>query len=108
VYLSFLSDEDFEQYVKRVSGWLSYHERDKIASEYARRGLKVLDHPIEKARIEDPKTDETRARTEAARAKAREVLEREWRKQGCSKDSAGNWKVPYELIWRSLPRGEDR
>jgi hypothetical protein len=37
-----------------------------------------------------------------------EAEEEEWRKNGCFKDSSGNWVVPDELMWRSLPRGEDR
>jgi hypothetical protein len=102
MYLSVLSDEELEQYLKRVSNWLSDHKREKIAPEFDRRGLKVLD-PIEKARIE-----KARGRIEEAREKAQNVLEREWRRQGCAKDSSGNWKVPCELLWRSLPRGEDR
>ena len=47
--------------------------------------------------------------TLSTRAKdAAKAVEDEWRKQGCVKDSSGNWEVPYELIWRSLPHGEDR
>jgi len=104
MYLSVFSDEELKQYAKRVSKWLSTVERDKIASEFDSRGLNALAlgfrprpvTPIEEARIEE------------AREKARKVVEREWRKQGCAKDSLGNWNVPYGLIWRSMPRGEDR
>jgi hypothetical protein len=39
---------------------------------------------------------------------AQEERERVWRENGCVKDSKGNWTVPYDLILRSLPRGEDR
>jgi hypothetical protein len=38
----------------------------------------------------------------------RGALEEKWRQNGCVKDSSGNWTVPDHLIWRSLPRGEDR
>lgn len=34
--------------------------------------------------------------------------EEEWRRNGCYKDASGEWVVPDELMWRSLPRGEDR
>ena len=36
------------------------------------------------------------------------ATEEEWKKNGCVKDSSGEWEVPDELMWRSLPRGEDR
>ena len=103
MYLSVFSDEELEQYVKRVSKRLSDDEKDKIASEFARRGLKAL-YSLEKSRI----GEKARKDSKKAREKAREVLEQEWRKNGCVKDSSGHWKVHYELIWRSLPHGEDR
>lgn len=40
--------------------------------------------------------------------KARAAMEEQWRKNGCHKDASGEWAVPDELMWRSLPRGEDR
>jgi len=36
------------------------------------------------------------------------AVEEEWIRNGCYKDSSGNWVVPDELLWRSLPGGEDR
>lgn len=36
------------------------------------------------------------------------ATEEEWRRNGCVKDASGQWEVPDELTWRSLPRGEDR
>jgi hypothetical protein len=38
----------------------------------------------------------------------RQALEKNWLQNGSAKDSSGNWTVPEDLIWRSLPRGEDR
>jgi hypothetical protein len=45
---------------------------------------------------------------DASARKAQAAIEEEWRKNGCYKDASGNWVVPDELMWRSLPRGEDR
>lgn len=103
MYLSALSDEELQHWVKRVAKWLSNHEREKIASELERRRLKVLS-PMAKARMEKKAGEEAKK----ADDKRRLELVRQWRKQGCAKDSTGNWRVPYELIWRSLPSGEDR
>ena len=36
------------------------------------------------------------------------TIEGGWSRNGCLKDSSGQWEVPDELMWRSLPRGEDR
>jgi len=47
-------------------------------------------------------------RTETKNAIEEVHLEKEWRKNGCVKNSSGGWEVPDELMWRSLPRGEDR
>ena len=102
-YLSVFSDEELALYVKRFSKWLSVDEKDKIASELDRRRLQALD-PIERARIEEKATEEAKKASE----KAQMVVERGWRANGCVKDSSGTWVVPYELIWRSLPHGEDR
>ena len=52
MYLSIFSDKELEQYVKRVFKWLSAGEKNKIASEFDRRGLKAPDS-IERARIEE-------------------------------------------------------
>lgn len=101
MYLSIFSDEELQQWAKRVSKWLSHDEKGKIARELERRRLKGVD-PLEKAKIEE------KTRKQAKKAKEQRQKELEWRKQGCVRDSAGNWKVPYELIWRSLPCGEDR
>jgi|SRR5579864_2659002 len=103
MYLSDLSDEELQQFVKRVSEWVSKNKKDKIASELERRRSRAL-HLIEKAGIEKKAREEPKT----TRRKRRKELEREWRKQGCVKDFLGNWKIPYELTWRSLPRGEDR
>jgi hypothetical protein len=103
MYLSVFTDKELEQYVKRAFKWLSAAEKDKIASELDRRGLKAPD-PIERSRIEEKAGEEAKK----VREKTGKALEREWRKNGCFKDSSGKWRVPYELIWRSLPRGEDR
>ena len=103
MYLSVFSDKEFEQLVKRTFKWLSTGERNKIASEFDRRSLKAP-VSIERSRIEE----KARKGARKARGKTAEAMEREWRKNACFKDSSGNWEVPSELIWRSLPRGEDR
>jgi hypothetical protein len=41
-------------------------------------------------------------------AKDQAAKEEQWMRNGCYKDSSGNWVVPDELMWRSLPGGEDR
>ena len=46
--------------------------------------------------------------TEGRIKREKQEQEEEWRRNGCVKDSSGNWIIPDELIWRSLPRGEDR
>ena|ERR1039458_359813 len=56
--------------------------------------------------IEKEKARETE-KERVVKAK-QEAMEEQWRKNGCFKDSSGNWVVPDELMWRSLPRGEDR
>jgi hypothetical protein len=103
MYLSVFSDEELRQWVKRVSKWLSDDEKDKIASELERRGFKALDL-IEGARIEAKASEGTKK----AREKLQKELEQNWHMQGCVPDLSGNWEGPYELIWRSLPGGEDR
>jgi hypothetical protein len=82
---------------------MSNSENDKIDSELERRGLMALD-PIERARRREQAREDERTATE----KRQMELVTEWRKQGCIKDSAGDWVVPHELNWRSLPNGEDR
>jgi hypothetical protein len=93
MYLSIFSDEELQQWIKRVSKWLSYDEKNKINSELERRGLKTLG-PIEKPRIEEKAREEAKK----AREERQKELERDWRKQGCVKDSSGNWKVPYSTF----------
>jgi hypothetical protein len=56
--------------------------------------------------MEKEKAEETE-KEKAEKAK-REAMEEQWRRNGCFKDSSGNWVVPDELLWRSLPGGEDR
>ena len=46
MYLRAFGDEELRQWVERVSTWLSDDEKDKIASEFERTGLKALG-PIE-------------------------------------------------------------
>lgn len=87
MYLRNLSDEELVQYATRVSEWLSKDEKAELAAEFERRRPRILKR-IKEAR--------------------REALEESWRQNGCVKDSSGNWTVPEDLIWRSLPRGEDR
>jgi hypothetical protein len=53
-------------------------------------------------------TESERCALEQVKRSRRDALEEQWRQNGCVKDSSGNWTVPYHLIWRSLPRGEDR
>lgn len=84
MYLRNLSDEELVQY---ASEWLSEDEKAELAAEFKRRLPGTLER-IKEAR--------------------REALEKSWRENGCVKDSSGNWTVPDDLIWRSLPRGEDR
>ncbi len=57
--------------------------------------------PMEKEKIEETEKE----RAEKAK---QEAMEAQWRENGCFKDSSGNWVVPDELMWRSLPSGEDR
>ena len=56
----------------------------------------------------DRQCHETRQARTHSSAAARRSLEKEWKKNGCIKLWSGKWIVPYELIWRSLPHGEDR
>jgi hypothetical protein len=55
----------------------------------------------------DPSRREQTVQDASAR-KAQAAIEKEWRTNGCYKDASGEWVVPDELMWRSLPRGEDR
>ena len=80
-----LSVEELVRYAS--SKKLSKDKKAEIAAEFERRFPGALER-IREAR--------------------RESLEEQWRQNGCVKDSSGNWKIPYELIWRSLPSGEDR
>ncbi len=43
-----------------------------------------------------------------AKEERQKMCEKQWLENGCVKDPAGNWTVPDELMWRSLPHGEDR
>jgi hypothetical protein len=72
---------------------------------------------MEKAKAEKTETEKAektetekaeKTETEGAEKAMREAMEEQWRKNGCFKDSSANWVVPDELMWRSLPRGEDR
>ncbi len=87
MYLRNLSDEELVRYAKEVSKWLSKDEKAELAAEFERRRPGTLER-LKEAR--------------------REALEKQWLQNGCVKDSSGNWTVPDDLIWRSLPRGEDR
>lgn len=49
-----------------------------------------------------------RASVVEAKRNSQAAKEEQWRKNGCYKDASGDWVVPDELMWRSLPRGEDR
>ena len=81
-----LGDEELVfQYASSMQ--LSKDKKAEIAAELERRFPGALER-IRKAR--------------------RESLEEQWRQNGCVKDSSGNWTIPYALIWRSLPSGEDR
>lgn len=91
MYLGMFSDEELVQYAARVSKWLSEAEKTEIATEIERRT------PGGRERL----------RKEKREAK-REALEENWRQNMCAKDASGNWTVPHELVWRSLPHGEDR
>jgi hypothetical protein len=82
-----LSDEELVQHAKQISKRLSKAEKAELAAEIERRRPGTLQR-IKEAR--------------------REALEKSWLQNGCAKDSSGNWTVPDHLIWRSLPRGEDR
>jgi hypothetical protein len=82
-----LSDEELVQHAQRISKRLSNDEKAELAEEMERRRPGTLER-IKEAR--------------------REALEKNWLQNGCVKDSSGNWTVPDHLIWRSLPRGEDR
>lgn len=85
MYLRILDDQELAQYAERISKWTSDAERAEIAGELERRRLGL---------------DKTLATIQA--------IESQWRENGCAKDSFGHWTAPYELIWRSLPHGEDR
>lgn len=87
MYLGSFSDEELVQYVERVSKWLSDAEKAEIATEIEQRTPEGL---------------------ERLRKAKRETLEEHWRQNRCAKDASTNWTVPHELIWRSLPHGEDR
>jgi hypothetical protein len=87
MYLAGLSNEELMRYAERAAGWINEHGQNRIQAEFQRRGMGSVE-PIMKA--------------------AMEALENQWRQNGCVKDASGNWTVPYDLMWRSLPRGEDR
>lgn len=87
MYLTKLSNEELMRYAARAAGWLNELGKIRIQAEFERRGMGSAE-PIMKA--------------------AMEALENLWRQNGCYQDSSGNWVVPRDLIWRSLPRGEDR
>ena len=87
MYLATFSDEELVQYAKRVSVWLSPAEKAQIATEINRR---------------------TPAGREKSRQARREALKEQWRHNGGIVDATGQWTVPFELMWRSLPAGEDR
>jgi hypothetical protein len=85
MFLRYMSDEELKQYSERVARWLSDSEKAKIASEIESR------------------TPEGQERLREARRKAAE------RRHNISPDDhSGKFTVPYELMWRSLPHGEDR
>lgn len=91
MFLRYMSDEELKQYAERVSKWLNQTEKAEIAAEFERRC------PGGAERIK-----------EARRKAQRKALGEQWRQNGCVQDPLGNWIVPDELMWRSLPRGEDR
>jgi hypothetical protein len=82
-----LSDEELVQHAKQISEGLNTDEKAELAAEIERR------RPGTPERIKEAR---------------RQALEKNWLQNGCAKDSSGNWTVPEDLIWRSLPRGEDR
>jgi adenylate kinase family enzyme len=54
------------------------------------------------------RTDTGSASAPKTKRNAQAAKEERWRKNGCYKDASGKWIVPDELMWRSLPSGEDR
>jgi hypothetical protein len=49
-----------------------------------------------------------RASAPKTKRNAQAAKEERWRQNGCYKAASGKWVVPDELMWRSLPSGEDR
>lgn len=87
MYLGSFSDEELVQYAERVSKWLSEAGKTEIATEIKQRTPK--------------------GREQLRKAKE-ERWKRHWRQNMCAKHANANWTVLYELLWRSLPHGEDR
>lgn len=101
MYLQYMSDEELTRYAERISEWVNEEEKAEIAAEFERRRMGSAETTREARR----RAEEIR---EARRQARRLVLEEQWRRNGCVQDSSGKWIVPDDLIWRSLPRGEDR
>jgi hypothetical protein len=79
----------------------------------AARIVVCADHEVQKRLLSDPISTTRpappfRAKDEDKVRRYQAAIEEEWIRNGCYKDSSGNWVVPEELIWRSMPGGEDR
>jgi len=79
----------------------------------AARIVVCADHEVQKQLLSDPISTTRpatpfRAKDEDKVKRHQAAIEEEWIRNGCCKDSSGNWVVPEELIWRSMPGGEDR
>jgi len=90
-----------------------------LVDNEAARVVVCADHEVQKRLLSAP-ISTTSSAFLSIQAKEREKVKRDqaakdhaakeeqWRRNGCYKDSSGNWVVPEELMWRSLPGGEDR
>jgi hypothetical protein len=115
MFLSVLNDNEFQPWTKRVFKRvfksLSRGGRYKTHTELARNSESYkIAFELERSRLEKTKIIEEIAREEERRAREKRQMQlvQDWHRYGCTRDSTGNWHVPGELMWRSLPRGEDR
>jgi hypothetical protein len=110
---------NFGETFRRFAKSLSWMAGGVLIDNEAARAVVCADHEVQKRLLSTP-TSTTRAAFLSIQAKEREKVQRDqaakdqaakeeqWMRNGCHKDSFGNWTVPDELMWRSLPRGEDR
>jgi hypothetical protein len=105
---------NFGETFRRFAKSLSWMAGRVLIDNQATRVVVCADHEVQKRLLSAP-ISTTSSAFLSIQAKEREKAKRDqaakeeqWMRNGCYKDSSGNWVVPDELMWRSLPRGEDR